>query len=182
LESAQITEKSWKMHWKLIELQYINWITAELRLHYFHGGCISWIAAAFLELRLHYLNCSWITLNCNAILHFSASKFRTIAFLLAFLLSFVKTKKIAIEFFTIFVFKQIFLYAWRSNLTTTSKKVKNSWNFQIFSICFLRWPVAVKADHHRYKICTFLKSGHNLQLEKIQYHSIGQPISLCRSV
>jgi hypothetical protein len=30
------------------------------------------------------------------------------------------------------------LYAWRSTLTTGSKKVKNSGNFQIFSISFLR--------------------------------------------
>jgi hypothetical protein len=62
------------------------------------------------------------------------------------------------------------LYAWRSTLTTRSKKVKNSWNFKIFSISFLRWPEAVRTDLHRYKICTFLESGCNLQLEKVPYH------------
>jgi hypothetical protein len=54
------------------------------------------------------------------------------------------------------------LYPWRSILTTRSKKVKNSWNFQIFSIRFLWWPVAVRTDLHRYKISSFLESGCNL--------------------
>jgi hypothetical protein len=74
------------------------------------------------------------------------------------------------------------LFAWRSTLTTRSKMVKNLWNFQIFSISFLRCPIAVWTDLHRYKICTFLESGSNLQLEKVPYHFVGQPISFCRSV
>jgi hypothetical protein len=69
-------------------------------------------------------------------------------------------------------------YAWRSTLTTRSKKVKNSWNFQIFSIRFLRWPVLDRTDLHRYIICTFLESRSNLQFEKVPYHFVGQPISL----
>jgi hypothetical protein len=48
------------------------------------------------------------------------------------------------------------------------KKKKNSWNFQIFSISFLRWPLAVRTDLHRYKICTFLESERK------------STISLCR--
>jgi hypothetical protein len=74
------------------------------------------------------------------------------------------------------------IYAWRSTLTTRSKKVKNLWNFQNFSISFLRLPVAVRTYLHRYKICTFLESRSNLQLEKVPYRFMGQPISLCRSV
>jgi hypothetical protein len=73
------------------------------------------------------------------------------------------------------------LYAWRSTLTTASKKIKNSWNLKIFLIIFLRWPVAVRTDLHTYKICTFLESGSNLKLEKVPYHFVGHPISSCRS-
>jgi hypothetical protein len=39
-----------------------------------------------------------------------------------------------------------------------------------------------KHDPHRYKQCRFLESGSNLQLEKVFYHLVGQPISLCTSV
>jgi hypothetical protein len=65
------------------------------------------------------------------------------------------------------------LYAWRSTLTLRQKRWK---------ILEIRWPVAVRTDLHRYKIRTFLESGSNFQLEKVPYHFIGQPISLCRSV
>jgi hypothetical protein len=65
------------------------------------------------------------------------------------------------------------------NSQCRSKMVKSARNFQIFSICFLRRPVADRTDLHRYKICTFLKSRSNLQQEKVPYHFVGQPISLC---
>jgi hypothetical protein len=70
------------------------------------------------------------------------------------------------------------LYAWRSTLTTRVKKVKNSWNFQIFSIRFLRWPVADRTDIHRYKICTFYELGSNLQPEKVPYHFVDQSTTI----
>jgi hypothetical protein len=59
------------------------------------------------------------------------------------------------------------LYVWMSILTTRSKKVKDSWNIQIFSIGFFRWPLYIRTDLHSYKICTFLESGSNFQLEKV---------------
>jgi hypothetical protein len=61
-------------------------------------------------------------------------------------------------------------------------RLKNSRNFQIFSISFLRWTVAVRTDPHRYKICKSMESGSNLQLKEVPYHFKGQPISVCRSV
>jgi hypothetical protein len=74
------------------------------------------------------------------------------------------------------------LYTWWSTLTSRSKKVKNSWNCQIFSIYFLRWPVVARTDLKRYKTCTFLESRRNLQLKNEPYHCVGHLISVCGRV
>jgi hypothetical protein len=74
------------------------------------------------------------------------------------------------------------LYAWRSTLTTRSIKVKIHEIFKFSQLVSLDDSLAIRTDILRCKKCTFLESGRNLQLEKIPYHFIGQPISFCRSV